>query len=337
MRTSNTIAAMVAVTCSAGIAAAAGPRDSLSVSGLHSDGSPTGFSTLQQSPGYAAKFARLSGTLKRVQAGTLPSEALVCLTPPGSGLRMAFATTNGGTFDGNGNFNVDTFVRLPHNLSSSGGQWAVSYVESFDDGAGVDATWQLLTITLFDGPPAAMDLGQLSPGVISVPVSKTAQETKWFTFTLATAADAAISTFLDIDTEGSLVLSNNDLEIALYNEDGIRVGANDDGGSAFQSMLSYGLGGRPAVGSGTPYAGQDGTLPAGRYYLGVRGVDQGSGDIGWDFKYVSGPLQTGEVRVNLRTNTGTPSPLCVADVNRSGSSTIDDLFLFLNAWFTGCP
>jgi hypothetical protein len=34
---------------------------------------------------------------------------------------------------------------------------------------------------------------------------------------------------------------------------------------------------------------------------------------------------------------GAATPTCVADFDRSGGVTVDDLFGFLNAWFTGCP
>jgi hypothetical protein len=30
-------------------------------------------------------------------------------------------------------------------------------------------------------------------------------------------------------------------------------------------------------------------------------------------------------------------PSCIADADRNGSVSIDDIFIFLNAWFTGCP
>ena len=36
--------------------------------------------------------------------------------------------------------------------------------------------------------------------------------------------------------------------------------------------------------------------------------------------------------------TATPAtPVCLADTDRSGSVTVDDLFLFLSSWFVGCP
>lgn len=71
----------------------------------------------------------------------------------------------------------------------------------------------------------------------------------------------------------------------------------------------------------------------------------GSGTSQLTINYVS-DFDGGAYDCVLTTNCGEirsngaaliPQRQCTADTNKSGSVTIDDLFLFLNAYFTGCP
>jgi len=62
-----------------------------------------------------------------------------------------------------------------------------------------------------------------------------------------------------------------------------------------------------------------------------------SSPVGWvdaycDFAF----LIAGEYN-NIRGGSGNVGTTCMADVDASGDVTVNDLFTFLNAWFTGCP
>jgi hypothetical protein len=53
-------------------------------------------------------------------------------------------------------------------------------------------------------------------------------------------------------------------------------------------------------------------------------------NVGRDFSF----LVAGEP---VESDGTSSQPACAADFNRDGTSSLDDLFGFLNAWFTGCP
>ena len=70
-------------------------------------------------------------------------------------------------------------------------------------------------------------------------------------------------------------------------------------------------------------------------YLIARGFGGNNPEVGWDFSNVAS-AQAGSLRVNIRTNTGTPL-FCPSDFNKSGVADVADIFAFLTSWFGGCP
>jgi hypothetical protein len=84
------------------------------------------------------------------------------------------------------------------------------------------------------------------------------------------------------------------------------VAADDDGGANAQSLLSFGLGGRPSEGSSNAYNGQSGEIAAGVYYLCVSAFNTTFGATGWNAT-VNAPAATGQVNVRIRTNVGAPN------------------------------
>ncbi len=158
------------------------------------------------------------------------------------------------------------------------------------------------TITVTE--PSAIDLGTLTDAgsPVSRSVTLSAGQVQWYRFTLATAIDLSANTFLDIDSEGSNLITGaegNDAEIGLYSSVGALIATDDDDGSGLNSQLSFGRGTRPAVGDGSAYDGRDGaTLTAGTYYLAIAGYD--SIFNATDFGVTSSSTRTGPAVINLR-------------------------------------
>ncbi len=161
------------------------------------------------------------------------------------------------------------------------GAWSFRFYEAVDDGGpGVVDAQLTLTVTLTDEPPvppASTDLGVIiTPGVTSAPVTVPAAGYKWYHFHLNRAVRADLGRHLDIDTANSSLpadssngLLQDDTEIVLFDAAGAPVASDDDSCQGLMSQLSFGNGTRPATGDGLPYAGQNGNLPAGDYYLAV--------------------------------------------------------------------
>lgn len=324
---------MTALTCLALAGSAmAGPRDTITLNNVNSDGPNTGGnSPLAVANAYTAKYVRVQGTLTKVTpSATFAREAVINLLPPGAQLPTLVATTAQTTFSGS--INVDTFVRLAAPTAAAG-SWNINAMETYDDGAGADARWDTLTVTLNDGPPTnAVNLGVLTAGTVTYHRPIAVQQYHWYKFDLQGDVNAGALTYLDIDTEGSAIF---DTELALFDENGASVGYDDDRGSNGLSQLTYGAGTRPAVGNGQPYDGSEGPLPAGTYYLLVRGYGPDFPEVGWQFSGNTS-TQAGDVRVNIRTNVGLAAG-CEVDFNRDGTLQVQDLFDYLNAWFAGCP
>ena len=340
---------IIAPFCTLALAAGAlaEPRDGATFTNLNSDqisGSPGGGS-FAQTANYTARFVHISGTLNSLIPGTFGREATIRLAAGGANVpppAISIAPSQSNSFTTE---NVDVFLRLPQLTSANAGAlWQILTFETLDDGAGPDARWSTLTIALNDGPPRAANglVANLGPvtGSLSYSLTVHAGDTKWIKFEILSDVNSGAGTYFDIDTEGSSLFDgptpSNDSEIALYNDDGLLVGHDDDSGSVFLSQLTYGAGTRPAVGNSALYDGRNGALPAGVYYLRVGGYNASiPARVGWDYPN-TGSFQAGTIRVNLRTNAGQPV-FCAPDFNKSGTLEVQDIFDFLNSWFGGCP
>lgn len=167
----------------------------------------------------------------------------------------------------------------------------------------------------------------------------------WFRFELAQEAIASSGGYLDVHTLGSYLpgsFSDKDTQVALYDVAGNLIAYDDDGaGIENLSLLSFGVGGRgPIAPGGFTRNGQDGTLPAGTYYLAASAYATGFGATDWSVATTH--VRTGKLRINFLTNTGAAAT-CPADLdNGSGSGvpdggvTIDDLLYFLLRYEGGC-
>lgn len=182
-----------------------------------------------------------SGDLTEVQTFTFAREARFNLTSGGYDATFRPSLT--------GNFTGTLAVNEQFNglfWTPSVGSYDVETFESFDDGAGVDAFWENVFFMLSDTPTIA-DLGSFGFG----------------------------TSFL-FDTEGSD--SNFDSELAGYLTNGILLDQDDDGGSAFLSLLDLGV------------------LVPGNYFLLMGGFNS----LFSDFTAFSGS-DSGEYNINLNS------------------------------------
>lgn len=305
----------------------AGPRDTWLLANMVSDGesgSP-GTTLLGVTGNYTARYVHIIGELQALNPASFAREAVVEFGPGYPAVESLVAPSIARTFT---TVPVNTFVKLPGDISAvAGSQWSARFVETYDDGAGADARWSTIRITLNDGPPTAfIDLGRLSAEFVRYPHALAPGQTLWLRFSTDTDLSSSSLAWLEITTEGSTLSSPNDPMMALYSEHGTLMGYNDDdaaGVLGLQARMSFG---------NTIMPRTTAWVPKGTYYLGVKAVG-GTPGVGWDF---SGGLMSGNLVVNISANFGTPA-FCPSDFNKSGLTSVQDVFDFLTSWFAGCP
>ena len=350
MRLMQALSVGVAVGLAA--AALAAPRDTGTFTNVNSDGAATGSpgsGSLSVTGTYDVQYITLSGTLAEVNAGTFASEAVVRVFAPGGDLvavLQPFKTAGTG-----GPYPVSNYVYKLQTPVPANGNWSFTFNELYDD-TGVDARWNTVTISLDDGPPrvntAALVIfpgpagyenlavcGNVARGFTLQNQVVLAGDTRWFKIELPYPADTTgfgffqFNGYLDIDTEGS---TDPDFELALYSEDGKLIANDDDSGSGFQPQLSFGTAAaRPSVG-GLPYNNRNGTLQAGTYYVAVSAYNATFNER-WSVSSTETVNRT--FNLNVRTNIRS-SPFCPSDYNRTGTTTVQDVFDFLTDFFSGC-
>ncbi|MBY0308261.1 MAG: hypothetical protein K2Q09_05925 [Phycisphaerales bacterium] len=191
--------------------------------------------------------------------------------------------------------------------------------------------------------PPFTELGTLG-GVLPAPalanVTPSAR-VQWFHLTVPQPINNATRFYMDVDTiqtGGPFT----DTMIALYNADGVVVGADDDDGrNGNRSQLSYGIGpaNRPSIGDSLGGDGRDGNLPAGGYYVAA---------VLWPSSFanewvVSAPSATASFPVNFRHNF--PSTGCgPADLGSAGGVAApdgvlnnNDFIAFITYFFASDP
>jgi hypothetical protein len=176
-------------------------------------------------------------------------------------------------FDGrDGQLNPGTYL-----LAVASGN--ASFSDAFSVGnIGTDSGDVTVRITTnANGSPLAPAVAPAGPnvtdvGLLMVPGANTAsqtvgrQDTLWYVFQVC--APISGENYLDIDLSQSS--PSADTEIFLFDSNGNLLVQNDDTGPAALSQLSFGDWMNPRFSSGDqPFAGQDGDLPPGTYYLAV--------------------------------------------------------------------
>jgi hypothetical protein len=191
-----------------------------------------------------------------------------------------------------------------------------------------------------------------APGLTPSQVFLGTGQVRWFQFDLQAPVSAALGRHLDIDASATTLtgqVPQNDSVMALYDAGGSLVALDDDSGPGFHAQLSFGAGTRPGVLDGRPFAGDNGDLASGRYYLAVGGRPMLAGPLGFEARSTS--ALTGQIRLDFRTDL--PEP-CTPDLTGSaipgapgygvpnGVLNNDDFFYFLALFAqasgcTGCP
>jgi hypothetical protein len=350
-------AVAVGVAMAAAAVALAEPRDSVTLTNVNSDGQggltgsgTPGSGSISVTGTYNVQYITLSGTLAEVNSGTFASEAVVRVFSPGGeqvAVLKPFLVAGTG-----GPYGVTNYVYKLATPVAATGTWSLTFSELYDD-SGIDARWNTVTVTLDDGPPRVNTstffifpgprgydtlsvCGLTSRGFTLQNQTVLAGDTRWYKVELPYPADTTgfspfqFNGYLDIDTEGS---SDTDFELGLYTEDGRLIAFDDDSGTLNQAQLTFGTATtRPAPSSGLPYDNRDGTLQAGTYYIAVGAFNTTFGE-----RWSASSTETANrvFNLNVRTNI-TVSPFCQSDVNRTGATTVQDVFDFLTAFFNGC-
>ncbi|CAN5793673.1 hypothetical protein BH11PLA1_BH11PLA1_23440 [soil metagenome] len=238
--------------------------------------------------------------------------------------------TGGNTFAAPAPVHIDWTGQMPLATPYIGGQPLFLHTQQI---AGDTGMWANTIVTLSTSttalPPVAVTIPAITfpalgnpSNVLSTSVTLAGApgvgDVKWVKFTVpAGGLSAGNGRYLDIDTEGSTL---TDPLIALFQSNGEFVsngGAaayNDDGGSNFQSQLSFGgaTSPRPAVANGLAYNGRNGLIAAGDYYLAVTNTS----NFAWTviipgFTVYPGDDENGDVTINVRTGTATAPAACV--------------------------
>ncbi len=154
--------------------------------------------------------------------------------------------------------------------------------------------------------PSATDLGTLgTTDTRTQNFDLAAGEVRWFRV-VAPTASAAIGTFLDMDTEGTLLAAANSTRISIYNRAGRLALTDTIDGSGNLSQISFGTGTRPAVGNGLTYNGRDGILGGCEYFIAVSSVTSAAGAA--NFAATSTSTNTGPAVFNLRNGAQPTNP-----------------------------
>jgi hypothetical protein len=271
-----------------------------------------------------------------VDLGTWAADAHIVITAPGG------QTTTVNPFPGQGPFTFPvSYVRSTflQDVGDPAGVWTFRFYESFvDNPGGVDARHLNFIVEWTDNaptPPPAQNLGMFDGERSAFAEFPTygPSDVDWVRIELAHSVSAADG-WVDIDVIGSSFGAggplSTDTEIALYDEQGFLIATDGNSGDGLTSQLSFGSGTRPPNGNGLAFAGQNGVLEAGVYYVAAGGADLIAGEPLWNAQSTSS--SSGVLRVNIRA--WVPSP-CGGDVNGDGSTNVSDFTILAGNYGAG--
>lgn len=286
--------------------------------------------------GYALGRLTFTGTLTSVTSGTWRTDSRILVTSPGGAQAVLRPFLTGTTYTAL-NFSGELPISPGENPA---GSWTFRFFEAFDDGgtSAIDARMSI-AFTYDDAPPApptAVDLGVLTPaGATTAPLTCGTTNTpgfRWYRFQLSAPVSVYNGRFLDLDSFGSVLPETgpqlrNDTQCALYSGQGQVLATDDDSCDDLLSQLSFGAGGRPAVGDGQPFDGTSGSLPPGVYYVALGGYPLEFSPY-WR---VLAPLGSRGGTIVLRARTNASSNPCPADFNYDGIADFFDYLDFVAA------
>lgn len=271
--------------------------------------------------GYPVKYIVVNGTMTEISTGTFAFESTIQVIAPGDRF-MCIQPSQVVGYTGSTNV-VNLVYKVPLDIPDAAGTWSFRFSETYNDGGATDdARWDTVTFTLDDGPPAATDLGVLTQQGRTKAFNRplAASQVQWYKMIVPSDITVGANTFLDIDTIGSSLTADafgvDDTEVGLYDADGRLIASDDDGGDGYTSLLSFGLGGRPAEGTSATYNGQNGEVRAGVYYIAVSGFSATFNPTSWNV--TSTATQTGTTNLRIRTNVGAPNAKNLGTISQNG-------------------
>lgn len=165
-------------------------------------------------------------------------------------------------------------------------------------------------------PAGVVDLGAMNvPQTVQVTDAPLAAgQVRWYKLRVPSVS-VAQDRFLDLDTEGSLLLPDlNNTRLVVYGRNGALVVQDDNDGTGLTSQVSFGAStpARPAPDDGRAYDGRDGALQEGVYYIGIGGPGTAPSTVntatGVNFNFTSGAANAGTVSLKAVTGGVTPPP-----------------------------
>jgi len=233
---------------------------------------------------------RIRGTATSGGVGSYLGELRYRLDLGGGAVRDSGQLISGTTWSGGRA--VDNQQNVSRFTLNSGSNYSFRFWESFND-SGVDANWSNVQFDLISyvppPPPSATNLGTFANtenNPLTANGTLAAGEIKWYKFTVASAIGAGnLYEWLQINTNGSALSTNNDTEIGLFNAGGDLLAEDDDGGDGLLSLLQYGNGGLQGAG-----------LAAGDYYLALGAFNT---TFSGGFGATSASTYTGAFQLNL--------------------------------------
>lgn len=263
---------------------------------------PTAFGAITPSPVIAGNQAKIAVTV--IPGSGLPNTITTVeadATALGAGLvALNDLGTGGDVASGDGVWSADITVAPGTPAGPASVPYVATDAQSRTGGGSVNVT--------VVAPPTAFNLGVIGTGQTVHGTTISPGQVGWVKFRLASPVSAAGLTFLDIDTEGTVIAGSqfpNDPYIGLYDAVGNRVAFDDDDGTGDQSALSFGLvaPARPSPGNGLAFNGRDGAnLNAGvDYYLFYSAFPTTTATTNWNV--TSTHTGTGTVALNLRIGT----------------------------------
>jgi len=183
----------------------------------------------------------------------------------------------------------------------------------------------------------------LAPGVGGTLTTVPRQDILWWKFTVCDSINSGGPNYLDVDLSGST--ASADSEAFVFNSSGNLIASDDDSGSGLLSQLSFGnTGPRAPIGGGdaVSFAGQNGSLDPGTYYLAVglfNTAELPSAATAGRFHLRSNSGSTLGVKSDMYTNVAVCPPPCgSADFNCDDDvGTDSDIEAFFACLGGNCP
>jgi hypothetical protein len=175
------------------------------------------------------------------------------------------------------------------------------------------------------------------------PADMTPGNVVWYRMSICPGAaddgnETAEGTYVDIAFNRSF--AGSDTDCVMFDDNGHIVADDDDSGPGAFSQLSFGDVSPPRApfGDGLPFAGQNGALDGGVYWLAVGLFDVTGYEGRWAAYSTSGSSLTANIDIyQAGLETCSTCPVCAADYNQDGGVDGPDVEAFYSDWENALP